>query len=109
MTRTYRIRVDAGISDRLMNYLRNELPLIPAWGAGRYKAANFARGPNNNNYFDCELNFVLDGNEINLGDAYDPEDPADVDRYFSQYQNSLISEITTIQIVSELLSDTGEE
>ena len=103
------MRVDPGISDRLMNYVRQVLPLETGWGPERYRATNFARGGNNDNYFDFELNFVLDGNEIDYGDPYDPEDPADVERYFALYAGLLKDVVVDTAIQYELISETGEE
>lgn len=106
MTRTYRMYVDTGISDRTMDFLRNTLSIDPIWKPERYRAINFSRRPGNNDYFEYELNFILDGTEINSGDAYDPEDPEDVERYYETINSNLINQITSIQIATVLLSGT---
>ena len=105
MTRTYRMTVDTGISDRMMDYLRNELPTETGFGDGRYKATDFYRGPGIA-YFDYELILLLNGSE--LFSVSDPEDPVEVENYYSNYSFEIMYKILFNQLKFDLIFDSGD-
>ena len=101
MTRTYRLYVDQGITDRMMNWIHNVLPTDPKY-VGRLTITNFYRtsNPAISSYFECELVILIDGTEIidlSLGE----------EKYYKSYMDTIAFEIQLQLLGWELIFDSG--
>jgi hypothetical protein len=98
MTRTYRMYVDTGISDALLNYIKNDLPESFEHG-GRITATRFERGPDTS-YFEFE--YIVD-----WGPGSESTEEFGIEAYYDAQLTDLREKIIEYQARFELIFDSG--
>jgi hypothetical protein len=97
MTRTYRMYVDSGISNDLLNYIRNDIPATTEHGS-RITITRFARG--------SEVSFFEFDYIVDYGPGALITEEFGTESYFSAHINHLRDLVLNYQVRYDLIFDS---